>query len=595
MPLEEVTVRATLPRDPGAAGLLAEPLTPGRAPAPVSSVADLAQLQPGIAFAGQGGLLQTVSIRGLSGQQVANFWGETPVLGDRRAGTASSFIDPVMLGSVAILQGPATVFYGSGAGAGVLQFSPARPAGLEAALQWGSHGDENLQYLGFGGESVSLAVSRRSADDGSAGGGERLHDRFDQYNAQFQWQASHNGASLAFNQLVSAGRDIGKSNNLYPDRITDYPEERHWLGEFSINVEDRLSASTYYHYQSLDTRVEQVGESISDLSSESLDFGFRLAWHLDHLRSGIEYLGRRNVKADEREVLLDSGETLASRQLDAEQDGVDLFVDSETRLGPVNLSGGLRWSWIEQRDGSSIDDTALAGFLRAGMEPLPGLTLQLDLSSGARFPGLGELFFSGITGRGQVLGNAQLDPEQTLGLDLGIGWTGDRLSVELRGFATRIDDYIERVDITTGVRSFRNLTKGELTGLEGIGEVLLTEAFTLRFGGHYIDSEDDDGHRLPNVAAPQVFAELSGHRGPWQGSIRLGYRFSEGDVAPTEVPLDSARILSASLTRQWGLLGISVWGRNLLDDDWRLASDELATGAPERSLGVTLSWRAQPG
>ena len=36
---------------------------------------------------------------------------------------------------------------------------------------------------------------------------------------------------------------------------------------------------------------------------------------------------------------------------------------------------------------------------------------------------------------------------------------------------------------------------------------------------------------------------------------------------------------------------MSVWARNLLDESYRLSSDNLATDAPERSVGITLSWR----
>ena len=593
-PLEVIEVRARGPEGDAMQGLLAAPLQPADAPAPATAIADLAQLQPGIAFSGQGGLLQTISIRGLSGQQVANFWGEVPILSDRRAGTASSFIDPVMLGSMEILRGPASVFYGSGAGAGVLQFSAARPDGLEATLQWGGHGDENLQYLAYGGESASLALSRRSADDGDTASGERLHDRFDQYNAQLSWTTQLDAVELRFNQLVSEGRDIGKSNNLYPDRVTDYPEESHWLGEFSARFDERLDASIYYHYQSLDTRVERIGERINDVSSESLDWGFRTAWRLDALRAGLEYLGRRGVEADERETSLTSGEVLDSQPLDGEQDGFDLFLDGGTGLGDLELAGGLRWSWIEQRADDDVDDSAWSGFLRAALEPTPGLRMHAELSSGTRFASLTELFFSGTTGRGQVLGNPELSPEETLGLELGLSWTGNRAALDLRGFATRIDDYIERVEISPGVRSFRNLGEGDIAGVEGIAEFTLSEPLTLRVGGHYIDSEDDDGNQLQNVAPPEIFAALTADLDRWRGQARFAYRFSENDVAPGESEVDSARVLGASLSREWRQFRLTLWGRNLLDHSYRLGSDELATDAPERSFGITLSWRDSP-
>ena len=246
--LEHVTVRARQARTHwgGTDSLLSRPVHPAEVTVPVLSVADLAQLQPSIAFAGQGGLLQTLSIRGLSGQQVANFWGDLPILSDRRAGTASSFIDPVMLESLEVLRGPASAYYGNGGGAGVLQLAHNRPQGLEWQLQWGSDGDENLQYVGLGTERWSLAASRRSAGDGNSADGDRLHSRFDQYNLQGVADFELWGRRFTAQQLVSEGRDIGKSNARFPETVTDYPEERHWLGQLSGELTPGLEGSIYY-------------------------------------------------------------------------------------------------------------------------------------------------------------------------------------------------------------------------------------------------------------------------------------------------------------------------------------------------------------
>ncbi|MEP5763854.1 MAG: TonB-dependent receptor [Halieaceae bacterium] len=599
--LEQVTVTAKHTRtswsDSGS--LLNAPLLPNDAAAPVSTVAELVQQQPGVAYAGQGGLLQTVSIRGISGQQVANYWGNIPITSERRAGTASSFIDPVMLGSVEILRGPASVYYGNGAVAGVMQMSPARPAATEWSLQYGSDGDENLQYLATGNERSSLALSRRSADDSNTPDGTPLHTEFEQYNAQLLYDFQLGEQSLEFQQLISEGRDIGKSNVQFPDqRITDYPKERHWLGQLNSSLGQHVDGSLYYHYQKLDTRVERPGQRINEVSSKSLDFGARLSssWRGSALpyRFGLEYFGRRNVEAREKESSLADGGSLRQQTLDAEQDGLDVFVDGYRQFNRFELAAGLRWAWLKQEadQQQDVDDNALSGFIRANWAATDAFSTSLELASGVRFAGLSERYFSGTTGRGQVLGNPRLDPEDTLGADLGLRWQGQRAAIEVHAFGTRIDDYIERVDINSELRGFRNLTEGEIYGVELAAQRQLGENWTLSLGGSYVEGEDDDGNNLADITPATALLGIDYSTGPWQAELQFSYRFKENDVADGELPTDSARLLSAGLSRDWGNgLQLRLWARNLLDETWRLSSDDLATEGPERALGLTLSWR----
>ncbi len=601
--LEHITVRAREARGAwtNVDSLLTAPLSPRQQPAPVLSLADLAQLQPSIALAGQGGLLQTVSIRGISGQQVANFWSNLPILSDRRAGTASSFIDPVMLGSLEVLRGPSSVYYGNGAGGGVLQLSPYRPQGVEWQLQWGSEGNENLQYLAAGNEQWTLALSRRGADDSNSASGDSLNSEFEQYNLQLTGRFEVGGREAEFEQLISEGRDIGKSNSRYPAQITDYPQERHWLGELSMALATDWDASVYYHYQELDTRVERPGERINDVASESLDWGLRVVNQREFadvdFNWGLEYFGRRNVESRERETSLDSGDILTQQTLDAEQDGLDLFADAYRQFGAVGLAAGLRWAWQDQQaDGqAAVDDSALSGFLRADWQVGERWLWSLELAQGTRFAGLSERYFSGTTGRGQVRGNPRLDPEDTLGLDLGLQWQGESGQFEVHLWGMRIDDYIERVDVSDQLQTFLNLTEGEIVGLEAAGSITLHDGWNLDLGGQLLEAEDDDGTALADAVAPSAFLALRGQQGAWAGALRFEYRFSENDVAPGEVGLDSASLLRASLSRDLGRgLRLELWGRNLLDDSFRLGSDRLATEAPERSLGITLAWQQSP-
>jgi outer membrane receptor protein involved in Fe transport len=600
--MEQVTVRAKHSRTAwnNQDSPLGAALAPASVAIPVSAVAELAQRQPGIDYAGQGGLLQTISVRGLSGQRIANFWGDIPIISDRRAGTSSSFIDPVMLESVQILRGPSSVYYGNGAVAGVLQMTPNHPHGHEWQLQWQSDSDENLQYVGLGNEQASIAISRRSANDTETPSGTPLHTRFDQYNAQILWSFEIGDHSFDLQTLFSEGRDIGKSNSLFPDqRLSDYPQERHWLGQLGGEVGAGTYGSVFYHYQELETRVERVGERVNEVDSQSLDWGVNLVsdWQAASLplRLGLDYLGRRNVESDETETALDSGSRHQQHTLDAEQDSMDIYLDTSRRIAEVEISGGLRWAFMRQnaRGQQSIDDQSPSAFLRAAWFYSPTLELSLELASGVRFAGVSEHYFSGTTGRGSVLGNPDLDPEDTLSIDLGLHWQSADTSLELRAYAMQIDDYIERVELEEDLRSFQNLTEGEIAGIEGAWLLALGPNWNLNLGGHYMVGEDDDGNNLNDLAAPRVSAALDWQQQAWSGSIDYRYRFSSSNVGASELALDSADLLSANVSYQWpGGLKFSLWGRNLLDQDYRLSSDDLTTDAPRKSIGLRLSWSA---
>jgi iron complex outermembrane receptor protein len=598
--MEHITVTGS--RGPLGGGreqsILVIPLRTREANVPVTKLADLLQASPGLAYSGQGGLLQTLSIRGISGQRVANFYGDLPILTERRAGTSSSFIDPLMLETAAIVRGPASVYYGSGAVAGVLQLEPARPSGLEAQLQWGSEGDENLQYLAYGSDGLSGAVSRRSANNSKAPDGTPLNTGFEQLNAQFVADFPLAGRELNFSALVSDAEDIGKSNARYPDeRITDYPRERHWIAQLRGQLGKSLTGSAYYHQQLLETRVDRPGESVDEVENSARDWGLRLGANPGRgespLRFGMEYLGRRNVEAQEKKIPEREPAPPDQKTLDADQDSFDLYLDSARNLGALEIAGGLRWSFLSQqaRGFDSERDHAPSLFLRGSWFSSDTLSFSLELASGVRFPSLAERFFSGTTGRGQVIGNPDLDPEQTLSTDLGLNWHSQGATVELHVYAMRIEDYIERLEVGPDVRSFANLGEGDILGAEAAWRISLSDALTLRAGGHYIEGEDQSGTPLADIAPAQISAGLEFQHASWLATLDYRHRFSESRVAPTEQAVGSAALLSASIGKQWTRgLKISLWGRNLLDQTWLLSTDSIAPLGARRSLGISLSW-----
>jgi iron complex outermembrane receptor protein len=563
------------------------------------NIAQVLQQQSGIAFSGQGGLFQTISVRGLSRQRVANFYLDIPILTERRAGTSSSFIDPMMLGSIELMRGPASTYYGSGAMGGVIQFRPAELLATRLDLGWGSAGSENLQYLGIGNSEFSAAISHRGANDSQTSSGEPLHSGFDQYNGKLGLLRNYGQTTLALDTLVSYGKDIGKANSRYPQHsTTEYPRERHWLGQFSIDREERWHASAYFHYQDLTTTVERVAGNTSVGDSESLDLGgsayLRSGSNSWPVRIGIDCLARRNVTAQEQsrdsEALLLRDE----QTLDAEQDQLGLYIDTLKSLDVVSFTGGLRSSYVTQNSSGEgrQSDIDYSGFVRSLWSVSDNWSLSAELATAVRFPNLSERYFNGITGRGTVLGNPGLDPEHSVSLEIGVDGNIAAAQLELRSYYMTIEDFITRVEVTPDTLSYQNTDEGNIAGIEFSLHQGFGQNSALRIGGHYLDGEDKSGAALQDIAPNKLSAGLDHQNSRWSGHLLYEYRFARQDVASTEQAVDNAQLLSVKVSWHMGSrTTLSVWGRNLLDDVYWISTDSLSTRGEERAFGLHVSWR----
>lgn len=569
-----------------------------------ASVAEAARDISGVAENGQGGLFQVLSIRGASRQRVLALLGGARLTSERRAGVAASFVDPSLLGDLEVVRGPASTYYGPGALGGALLLNPRRFHASELRLEWGSVADDNAQSFGWGGESWSFGIARRSTNDGETPRGAPLFDQYEQVSATLQREGELGGWNWGLLVLPSVGSDIGKPNAEDPERRTSYPEERHLLVRFAVESEDGdTTARLWFHPQELVTRVERQGESISVVDKESFDLG--LAWQralplgerLDG-RLGIEYFGRRGVRLEERITAVASGETLADAVSlrDAEADELGLLSVVNGTWGRLRWESGARLTLLRQDDGGreQIEETAVTGFLGAALPLGSRLEWIANVGRGVRMPTLSERYFVGTTGRGQVLGQPDLEPESSLNLETGVRWSLPRGYLLAQVFRNDVDDYIERIDLETGERTFRNLTSGTLEGVEAELAVDLSQIWSLNVGAHWLEGRSGAGEPLADVPQAEVKGGLGFERGRWRGDLRLRWRDEKNDPGPGEVALADAWLadLGVSVDLRQGLT-FTVSGRNLFDETYLPSADDLAVPARKRAihLGLAVRWQ----
>jgi outer membrane receptor protein involved in Fe transport len=584
--------------------LAASTLQPDDLPTAPATLTETVRAVPGVAENGQGGIFQVFSIRGVSRQRVLTLVSGMHVTSERRAGASTSFLDPLLIGDVEVVRGPASTWYGSGALGGVVELFPRRYHRAEVEAGWASPGDERWVAAGWGDGASSVAVAHRGADDAETADGEPLFSRFERTVASLARSWGGDERLWELTLLPSLTTGIGKPNTEYPQVRTLYPREEHLMARLSVLDAGGFRGYVWAHPSTLETEVtDAAGREL--VANETFDFGLDLQHELELSRRlsgrlGVEYFGRRGVDALERRFDAAGDLVSASRTLaDAEQDETAAFGSVAWRLPGATLSAGSRFTWQRQDNAgaAATDDTAWNGFVGAAV-PLPaGFQITANLGTGLRFPTLSERFFTGTTGRGEIVANPDLDPERSINGDLGLAWFGDRLFLRGHLFRNEIDEYIERITLPSGARTFVNLVSGTLEGVELEGSWQPVDGWTLGLGGHRIDGEDDGGAPLADVPPDRVHLTLAA--GPRAGLAggRLGFlvRAEQRDDVDTpgdgEKAIPSALLLDASATwRLSGRLDLTLRGTNLTDETYFPSADELAVPAPGRGFGLALAW-----
>lgn len=592
-------------------------VTPEGSVEPPSTLLEVVDGVPGVAENGQGGLFQVLSIRGISRHRILTLVSGMQITSERRAGVSASFVDPTLMGTVDLLRGPASSYYGSGALGGVVQVFPQEFETLSVRAGYDSSGDEIHQAVGWGREGWSVGVARRRAGNAEAPDGTEINSRFEQVSATVRrtWRT---GGERTVELLVipTWGRDLGKANTDFPERTTDYPEENHVLVKATVEDETwRLYAWAHPHDLETDTRrVDGEGNLLSrdTVFNETFDFGANFQRQLTlsprlAARFGVDTFGRRDVDALEVETV--PGEETVRRQTlsGGEQDEAAAYGSLRHRFGRASVETGGRFTWQRQENvgSGSLSHTAWSGFAGAVVPLGGGFEVAANVGTGLRFPNLSERFFTGTTGRGEIVANRDLDPERSLNTDLRMRWFGERVFVEVDAFVNRIDEYIERIEIEEDVLTFVNLTSGTLEGLETEGFFEVDGQHRLLWGGHLIDGEDDDGNPLADVSADRFYVGfrreperatsgagsfLSPRR--WSWAARVEQRGAIDDPGSGEKRIPGVTLVSARVGAQVRPgLEITLSAANLLDEEYFNSADDKVPLAPGRSVGVAFEWR----
>jgi hemoglobin/transferrin/lactoferrin receptor protein len=146
---------------------------------------------------------------------------------------------------------------------------------------------------------------------------------------------------------------------------------------------------------------------------------------------------------------------------------------------PANPGGGGPPSPEVDFQPYSVDKGALAGSFGLVYALRPDLHLSANVANGYRQPNAQDLFFNGPASVGNVLGNPNLKPEQSISYDAGLRWGPGNLALSGNMFYSTYEDLIDAIQISSdpdgpgpgsATYQYVNITKARIWGGEAEGE-----------------------------------------------------------------------------------------------------------------------------
>ncbi len=563
-------------------------------------------------------------LRGLPKHRTLIVLDDGRVSSERRAGPSATFLDPATVDEVEVIRGPGSVAYGSDALGGVIRARsriplPGDRLSIGYGLVLGSNADQRAAdaevSTGLRGGGLLLGAHYREFDDYSSAEGVVPLSGATGHGFRLALQQAVGNGMLRLGWRSDLERDVGKPA---PDsdlvrRI--YPEEN--SHRFNVGFErpgpgswTRLEATLAWDDYGLTLDVDRVATGGSPRTVERSDvtandyelrFEAERPLGLSRLVLGTNIYGRYDLHSVNSTTDFGDGggpaETTTEIAIErARRDDIGLFAGLERDLGRWGLAAGLRFDSVTARNSGGYfgdDDstnTGASGFLSASYGFNDRLRLTGQVARGFRDALLSDRYYRGITGRGFITGNPDLEPETSLQYDVALRYRSGRYDLAVFGFLYRIDDLIERFRSGDDF-FFRNRGLAEIRGVEVEGQIRVVHGLSLLVGGQVMRGEvRDDGTPTDDIPPPGVFVVLRGepnHR--WWWMVRAAAYARDDRPGPTEQEMPGYEVLDAGVT--WTLsraVQLQLLGRNLLDNGYLVSADEDAVLAPGRSVQLSL-------
>ncbi len=572
---------------------------------------------PGVSRGGEGHAA-VPSIRGLARGRTLLLIDGARITTERRAGPSASYLDPFFLQAVEISRGFGSVAYGSDAFGGIIHARTREPepgsgwegraqGTLGAGVPEQSAGLELSHASDVGG--VILQGRYRNFDDFRSAEGKIRNSSAEDYGVRARLDRELGPGRFSIGWQADRSRDVGRPAEPEATSFTRYPEENSDRLILGYEADARSGTSWAAHgflgrYR-LITQRERTG-SLETTDVSSLDYGARLAgrqalgnWRLDggldfNGRSGLEALSTVDRLDDESQPI---GEETSQSIEDATRNDWAGYVSTDGRIAKhATASAGVRLDHVTTRNRGGLfgnHDTAATAVSAFGALTASlgwGVTVTGQVGSGFRDPTLSDRYFQGITGRGFVTGNPDLEPERSVQYDLVVRYSG-RVRTALYAYHYRIHDLIERFR-EDGDFFYRNRGRARMQGIELEVATDLGWGMGLDVSAQLAEGKAlDDDSPLDDIPSEGITAALRKsftERG--SVSIRSVFRAEDGVPGPNEIVNPAYVVFDLSgFYRLNSNLELRAVVNNVFDEAYRRSPDDTATLSPGVSAALTVT------
>lgn len=562
-------------------------------------VVEAVAVTPGVTVRGEGPAAVPV-VRGLAGGRTLLIIDDARIVAERRAGPSATFVDPLSLGSIEISRGPGSVAYGSDALGGVIHLRPRDPIPNQPEVRydlWAAFGGQAARSASVEasadllGGALLASLHARSADDAEDGNGEEIpNSQYRDRGALLRYVRDSDWGRLRAGVMTSLARDVGAPTS--DTVLTLYPDERSTMATFGLDLEPPGSwtaasvRAALGSYSITTNRIRATGVESSAVKAR--DASFRISGEKargnSRIFAGIDYVSRFDLRA--------SGSVD-----DADRSDTGAFATWSGNIADaLQLSGGGRVDHITTRNRGGhfgdreTSDTALSGFAAATVGPFNGVSGTLQIASGYREPTLSDRYFRGVSGRGFVTGNPDLEPERSLQFDGSVRWSGARSRVALYAYDYRIRNLVERYRAGADF-FFRNRGEADVRGVELEAATRLLHDLEWQIGGAIARGEDVDTHdALDDISGPVLHTSLR-----WAAQSASAFITASAfgrDDRPGPVETERPGYAEIDIGAGWRfspMLEVRVVVRNATDTYRAGSPDEVAAFAPGRSVMIGIN------
>jgi len=547
---------------------------------------------------------------------------------ERRAGASATYLDPFSIENLEVVRGPASVAYGSDAIGGIIHARTPQPSRDSSSGRFELSAGAGVEYFA-GGVEANIAMGpgailaqfhQRNFSDYDSPRGTVENSSARDFGGLVRGLIPAGSSRLTLGLQFDRAEDVSRPAIDTDTTRTIYPEEeadrlmlaldmpgRGAFTRFELwGIVGRYRLATERSTTDLASGDQGIGTSDVEANDASLRFVATRPVHDGVLRAGLDVISRFGLTAVTTDIDLPAGGPAARVEevVISDARGIDagLFVEGERALGSGKrwaLSAGLRGDAISTRNSGgyfgdrSTGHEALSGHLGLTWRRGEAFSTTLQIARGFRDPMLSDRYYRGVTGRGSITGNPDLQPETTRQYDLAVRGRAGRTQMAFFAYRYLIFDLIERYEIAPDEFTFRNRGEQETVGFEIEIDVPLTDRLSLRaFADGARGTILDDGSHPDDIAGASIGIEMLQRFDAWWWQVR-GRAFERDErPGPTERVTPGYAVFDATfgvdLSR---ILELRLNLVNLADKEHLAGAESRAPLAAGRSVALTLAGR----